>query len=284
MSSPSPENELSPSPENGPAPAPVTKGPSSEPENEPVTRKRAAVRGVKNVAITAVFTALLLGAQYALWFVKGVELVTLLLLVFSYRFGVKCGVLSAVAFSLLRCFLFGFFPSVILLYLIYYPLFAALFLPHHTALDGGGSRLYGVLHAHRRRDNPPLLRLYKGCGARLFCRVSAHDGGADGVRRPFGGASRPPAALAAESGEIVKQSRHFSRKCQVYFTKNKHSTHGRVLIFWGRAAFFGVEGARQGVGSAAPEMGLQSAASRIYWEQKAAEPQHRVFARTSYAV
>lgn len=127
MSAPSPENELSPSPENGPAPAPVTKGPSSEPENEPVTRKRAAVRGVKNVAITAVFTALLLGAQYALWFVKGVELVTLLLLVFSYRFGVKCGGLSAVAFSLLRCFLFGFFPSVILLYLIYYPLFAALF-------------------------------------------------------------------------------------------------------------------------------------------------------------
>lgn len=127
MSSPSPENELSPSPENGPAPAPVTKELSPEPENEPVTRKRAAVRGVKNVAITAVFTALLLGAQYALWFVKGVELVTLLLLVFSYRFGVKCGVLSAVAFSLLRCFLFGFFPSVILLYLIYYPLFAALF-------------------------------------------------------------------------------------------------------------------------------------------------------------
>ena len=133
MSAPSPENELSPSPENGPAPAPVTKelAPENEPvpspENEPVTRKRAAVRGVKYVAVTAVFTALLLGAQYALWYVKGVELVTLLLLVFSYRFGVRCGVLSAVAFSLLRCFLFGFFPSVILLYLIYYPLFALLF-------------------------------------------------------------------------------------------------------------------------------------------------------------
>ena len=90
-------------------------------------RRGKAVRGVKYVAVTAVFTALLLGAQYALWYVKGVELVTLLLLVFSYRFGVRCGVLSAVAFSLLRCFLFGFFPSVILLYLIYYPLFALLF-------------------------------------------------------------------------------------------------------------------------------------------------------------
>ena len=105
-----------------------TAAPSSElAAPAPSPKKGKAVRGVKYVAVTAVFTALLLGAQYALWYVKGVELVTLLLLVFSYRFGVRCGVLSAVAFSLLRCFLFGFFPSVILLYLIYYPLFALLF-------------------------------------------------------------------------------------------------------------------------------------------------------------
>lgn len=93
----------------------------------PAQKKQNALRGVGYVAVVAVFTALLLGAQYALWFVKGVEVVTVLLLVFSYRFGVKCGVLSAVAFSLLRCLLFGFFPNVVLLYLIYYPLFAACF-------------------------------------------------------------------------------------------------------------------------------------------------------------
>lgn len=90
-------------------------------------RGRAFRRGAGYVAVAAVFTALLLAAQYALWFVKGVELVTVLLLVFSYRFGVRCGVLSAVAFSLLRCLLFGFFPNVVLLYLFYYPLFAACF-------------------------------------------------------------------------------------------------------------------------------------------------------------
>lgn len=90
-------------------------------------RGRAFRRGTGYVAVVAVFTALLLAAQYALWFVKGVELVTVLLLVFSYRFGVRCGVLSAVAFSLLRCLLFGFFPNVVLLYLLYYPLFAACF-------------------------------------------------------------------------------------------------------------------------------------------------------------
>ena len=96
-------------------------------KNVSAQKKQSALRGVGYVAVVAVFTALLLAAQYALWFVKGVEVVTVLLLVFSYRFGVKCGVLSAVAFSLLRCLLFGFFPNVVLLYLIYYPLFAACF-------------------------------------------------------------------------------------------------------------------------------------------------------------
>ena len=93
----------------------------------PAQKRQRALRGVGYVAVVAVFSALLLGAQYALWFVKGVEVVTVLLLVFSYRFGVRCGVLSAVAFSLLRCLLFGFFPNVVLLYLIYYPLFAVCF-------------------------------------------------------------------------------------------------------------------------------------------------------------
>ena len=100
--------------------------PASE-KNVSAQKKQSALRGVGYVAVVAVFTALLLAAQYALWFVKGVELVTVLLLVFSYRFGVRCGVLSAVAFSLLRCLLFGFFPNVVLLYLLYYPLFAACF-------------------------------------------------------------------------------------------------------------------------------------------------------------
>ena len=96
-------------------------------KNVSAQKKQSALRGVGYVAVVAVFTALLLAAQYALWFAKGVEAVTVLLLVFSYRFGVRCGVLSAVAFSLLRCLLFGFFPNVVLLYLIYYPLFAACF-------------------------------------------------------------------------------------------------------------------------------------------------------------
>lgn len=81
----------------------------------------------KEIAYIAVMCALLLGGQFALSSISGVEIVTLLLVCFSSVFGARRGVLCAVAFSLLRCFIFGFYPSVILLYLIYYPLLAAVF-------------------------------------------------------------------------------------------------------------------------------------------------------------
>ena len=79
------------------------------------------------LAFCAVMTALLIAVQYALGFVSGIELVTVLFLSFCYVFGVKCGLLTGTAFSLLRCLLFGFMPNVILLYLVYYSLFALLF-------------------------------------------------------------------------------------------------------------------------------------------------------------
>ncbi len=79
------------------------------------------------IAYAAVMCALLIGGQYLFSYVSGVEIVTVLLLCFSAVFGARCGILSAVAFSLLRCLVFGFYPSVIVLYLIYFPLFAAVF-------------------------------------------------------------------------------------------------------------------------------------------------------------
>lgn len=79
------------------------------------------------LVLCAVMTALLIAVQYALGFVSGVELVTVLFLCFCYVFGIRCGLLTGAAFSLLRCLLFGFMPNVILLYLIYYTLFAVLF-------------------------------------------------------------------------------------------------------------------------------------------------------------
>ncbi len=78
----------------------------------------------KKLALISVFTALLVGCQFALSFLSGVEVVTVLFLTFAFTFGIKPSLLVATAFSLLRCFIFGFFPSVIALYLIYYNLFA----------------------------------------------------------------------------------------------------------------------------------------------------------------
>ncbi|MDE6677398.1 MAG: hypothetical protein K2K12_06800 [Clostridia bacterium] len=81
----------------------------------------------KDIAYPALMCALLLGGQYIFSFVAGVEIVTVLLVCFSAAFGARRGVVCATAFSLLRCLIFGFYPNIVLLYLIYYPALAALF-------------------------------------------------------------------------------------------------------------------------------------------------------------
>lgn len=78
----------------------------------------------KNIAIISIFTALLIGGQFALSAVSGIEIVTVLFITFAYVFGVRMSLFVANVFSLLRCFIFGFFPSVLILYLLYYNLFA----------------------------------------------------------------------------------------------------------------------------------------------------------------
>lgn len=97
------------------------------------------MKAAKEIALISVFTALLIGGQFVLSGISGIEVVTVLLLSFSYYFGVRRGLFVANAFSLLRCLIFGFFPTVIILYLIYYNLFVWVFglLGHkfHKKLD-----------------------------------------------------------------------------------------------------------------------------------------------------
>lgn len=81
----------------------------------------------KNIAYIAVMTALLIGGQFALSFVAGVEIVTVLLLCFAAYFGIIIGVTTSVCFCTLRCLIWGFMPNVVLLYFIYFPLFALSF-------------------------------------------------------------------------------------------------------------------------------------------------------------
>ena len=69
----------------------------------------------------------MIAVQYVFSFVAGVEFVTVIFACFCAVFGVRRGVLCAVVFSLLRCFIHGFAPNAIVLYLVYYPLFAVVF-------------------------------------------------------------------------------------------------------------------------------------------------------------
>ena len=80
------------------------------------------VKSAKEIAYIAVFCALTIGSQYLLAAVPGVEIVTLLFVCYAYSFGPARGCICATAFSLLRQFLFGFFPSVLILYLVYFNL------------------------------------------------------------------------------------------------------------------------------------------------------------------
>ena len=85
------------------------------------------MKTAKELSIISVFIALLIGGQFALSAVSGIEVVTVLSVTFFFCFGVVRGCIVATAFSLVRCFLFGFFPNVIILYLIYYNLLAIIF-------------------------------------------------------------------------------------------------------------------------------------------------------------
>ena len=85
------------------------------------------MNSAKKIILPGVFTALLIGGQLALSGISGIEVVTVLLLTFVYKYGIGQGLLVANSFSLLRCFIFGFIPNVILLYLIYYNIFVLTF-------------------------------------------------------------------------------------------------------------------------------------------------------------
>lgn len=82
------------------------------------------MKSTRELSLIAMFTALLIGVQFALSFTYGLELVSVTLAMFSLVFGSRRGFVVGVAFSLLRLMIFGFYPTVAVLYLTYYPLYA----------------------------------------------------------------------------------------------------------------------------------------------------------------
>ncbi len=95
--------------------------------NEEKRQKNNRISTGKEIAYLAVFVALLIGVQFACSFIPGVELVSVLFISYAFVFGYKRGCIAAAAFSLLRQLVFGFYPTVLITYLIYYPLLCLLF-------------------------------------------------------------------------------------------------------------------------------------------------------------
>ena len=85
------------------------------------------MKTAKEISLLGLFVALLIGGQFALSMVAGIEVVTVLTVSFFYFFGVRRGLILATAFSLIRCLIFGFFANVVILYLVYYNLLAIIF-------------------------------------------------------------------------------------------------------------------------------------------------------------
>ena len=90
-------------------------------------KREVAAKSGKECAYLAIFVALVLVAQLVFSAVPGVEVVTVLFLSYAFVFGARRGMISATAFTLLRQLVFGFSPTVLILYLVYFNGLTALF-------------------------------------------------------------------------------------------------------------------------------------------------------------
>ena len=81
----------------------------------------------RECAYAAIFVALTIAAQLALSAIPGVEIVTLLFVAYAFTLGTARGMICATAFSLIRQLIFGFYPTVLILYLVYYNLLCIVF-------------------------------------------------------------------------------------------------------------------------------------------------------------
>lgn len=77
----------------------------------------------RDIATTAAFVAILIVSQVALSAINGIELITVLLASFVFCYGFRLGFAAVNSFILIRCAIYGFYPSIMLLYLTYYNLF-----------------------------------------------------------------------------------------------------------------------------------------------------------------
>ena len=82
------------------------------------------IKSARDIAVLGTMVAVMIAGQLVLGAIAGIEIITVLLATYCFINGPLKGVIVATVFSLVRCLVFGFFPQVIILYLIYYNLFA----------------------------------------------------------------------------------------------------------------------------------------------------------------
>ena len=85
------------------------------------------MKNTKFIVRVAMSVAMLIGGQMALTAVSGIEIVTVMMLCLCFCYGIRFGIATATIFSLLRCCFFGFYINIVVLYLVYYNLFALFF-------------------------------------------------------------------------------------------------------------------------------------------------------------
>jgi len=83
---------------------------------------RAFAVSAKTLAVISVYAALIVAAQFVLSFAAGVELVSLMIIVFSVAFGPFKGVVCTLVFVLIRGFVFPYvYPNIVADYALYFP-------------------------------------------------------------------------------------------------------------------------------------------------------------------
>lgn len=85
------------------------------------------VRSTKECAYFAVFLAILFAVQFAFSSVVGIELISVLFITYAYVFGIRRSIFVSVVYSLARCLLYGFFPQVLVLYVVHFSLLCLIF-------------------------------------------------------------------------------------------------------------------------------------------------------------
>lgn len=81
----------------------------------------------KDIAFIGIIVASMIAGQIVFAAVAGIEIVTVLFLAFCVAYGVRRGMIAGTVFSLLRCMWFGFVLNVVVVYILYYNLFAVIF-------------------------------------------------------------------------------------------------------------------------------------------------------------